>query len=377
VQAERAAQGRFAMHRILAFTPNGHMDTLTNSEIAELLATAAESAKQPLQKALRRASRKAFLWPEEATQLVQEGRSLEELSGVGPSLSRIIRRWIEDPPEVPNPPEIRRGFLTLLQARAILQKNPTWRNSVQGDLQMHTVWSDGSASVAEMAQAAAEYGHEYIAITDHAKGLKIAGGINEDQLSIQAEEIAQVNDTMASSPKPFRVLRSIELNLNPAGEGDMEPGALAKLDIVLGCFHSALRKKEDQTERYLAALRNPTLQILGHPRGRIYNFRLGLTADWLRVFDTAAELDKALEIDSYPDRQDISPDLLRIAAKAGCRISLGTDSHGPSQLHFIELGLASAFAAGIKRDRILNFMTAEEVTEWVASVRESHASYVD
>jgi histidinol phosphatase-like PHP family hydrolase len=353
------------------------MDTLTNSEIAELLATAAESAKQPLQKALRRASRKAFLWPEEATQLVQEGRSLEELSGVGPSLSRIIRRWIEDPPEVPNPPEIRRGFLTLLQARAILQKNPTWRNSVQGDLQMHTVWSDGSASVAEMAQAAAEYGHEYIAITDHAKGLKIAGGINEDQLSIQAEEIAQVNDTMASSPKPFRVLRSIELNLNPAGEGDMEPGALAKLDIVLGCFHSALRKKEDQTERYLAALRNPTLQILGHPRGRIYNFRLGLTADWLRVFDTAAELDKALEIDSYPDRQDISPDLLRIAAKAGCRISLGTDSHGPSQLHFIELGLASAFAAGIKRDRILNFMTAEEVTEWVASVRESHASYVD
>jgi putative hydrolase len=376
VQAEHAAQGRFALHRILAFTPNGHMDTLTNSEIAELLATAADSAKQPLQKALRRASRKALLWPEEAGKLVQEGRSLEELPGVGPSLSRIIRRWIEEAPDVPRPPEIRRGFLTLLEARAILQKNPAWRNSVKGDLQMHTLWSDGGASITEMAHAAVDFGHEYIAITDHAKGLKIAGGINEDQLSIQAEEIAQVNDAMSSNTKPFRVLRSIELNLNPAGEGDMEPDALAKLDIVLGCFHSALRKKEDQTERYLAALRNPTLQILGHPRGRIHNFRLGLTADWQRVFDTATELDKAVEIDSYPDRQDISPDLLKIAAKAGCRISLGTDSHGPSQLRFIELGLASALSAGIKRDRILNFMTADKLIEWVASVRESQASYV-
>jgi putative hydrolase len=150
----------------------------------------------------------------------------------------------------------------------------------------------------------------------------------------------------------------------------MEPEALAKLDIVLGCFHSALRKKEDQTERYLAAVRNPAIQILGHPRGRIYNFRLGLAADWRRVFDTAAELDKAVEIDCYPDRQDISPDLLKLATKSGCRISLGTDSHGPSQLRFIEFGLASALAAGIKADRILNFMTAEELLRWVARVRE-------
>lgn len=344
-------------------------DVLSNSDIAELLAVAAESAKQPLQKALRRASRKSFLWPCEAATLIQENRSLEELPGVGPSLSRIIQRWLDDPPEMSQVPEIREGFSTLLQAKKVLDANPTWRSAVKGDLQMHTVWSDGSASVEEMAQAAWEYGHEYIAITDHAKGLKIAGGINEDQLTAQGEEIAQVNASMASGDKPFRVLRSIELNLNPAGEGDMEPSALAKLDLVLACFHSALRKKDDQTERYLAALRNPTIQILGHPRGRIYNFRLGLTADWLRVFDTAAALDKAIEIDCYPDRQDISPDLLKLAAKAGCRISLGTDSHGPSQFCFIELGLASALTAGIKRDRILNFMPASELLEWVGNVR--------
>jgi histidinol phosphatase-like PHP family hydrolase len=346
------------------------MDLLTNSDFAELLATAADSAKQPLQKALRRASRKAFLWPEEAAQIVHEGRSLEELAGVGPSLNRIIGRWIQDPPDVPKPPEIRAGFLTAGRAREVLETNPGWLRGVKGDLQMHTLWSDGTASVEEMAQAAVARGYEYIAITDHAKGLKIAGGINEKQLDKQAEEIAEVNAGMASSSKPFRVLRSIELNLSPSGAGDMEPNALSRLDLVLGCFHSALRKKEDQTERYLAAMRNPDLQILGHPRGRIYNFRLGLTADWRRVFDLAAELDKAVEIDAYPDRQDLSGDLVKMATKAGCRISLGTDSHGPSQLRFMEFGLAAALSAGVKRDRILNFMTAEELLDWVGSVRE-------
>ena len=151
----------------------------------------------------------------------------------------------------------------------------------------------------------------------------------------------------------------------------MEEASLRELDIVLGCFHSALRKTEDQTERYLAALRNRTIQILGHPRGRIYNYRLGLRADWSRVFACAAELDKAVEIDAYPDRQDLSPDLLVLAKKAGCRISLGTDSHGPSQLPFIEIGLASALLAGIKRERILNFMTRDNLLAWAARVRAS------
>ena len=107
----------------------------------------------------------------------------------------------------------------------------------------------------------------------------------------------------------------MELDLNPAGEGDLDENALAKLDIVIGCFHSALRRKEDQTSRYLAAIRHPSIEILGHPRGRIYNYRIGLTADWARVFAEAAERDKAVEIDAYPDRQDLSPDLLVLAKR--------------------------------------------------------------
>ena len=229
---------------------------------------------------------------------------------------------------------------------------------------MHSLWSDGSSSIQEMAEAGEARGYEYVAITDHSKGLKIAGGIDEEQLAQQADEIAIVNESLRSSDRTIRVLRSIEVNLSPRGEVDMDLASLAKLDIVLGCFHSALRKKEDQTERYVAALRNPAIHILGHPRGRIYNFRQGLSADWAKVFAVAAELDKAVEIDSYPDRQDLSLDLVRLAGKAGCRISIGTDAHGASQLRFIEYGLASALKAKIDPGRILNFMRRDELLNW-------------
>jgi histidinol phosphatase-like PHP family hydrolase len=240
--------------------------------------------------------------------------------GVGPSLERIIRGWMDDPPDFPKSPEIRSDFLTLTEARAILANGKLKRT--KRDLQMHTIWSDGSGSIEDMARAAIDRGYEYISITDHTKGLKIAGGIDEEKLGQQVEQIDEVNATLLSEGLSFRVLRSAELNLDPRGDGDMEPPSIRQLDVVLGCFHSALRTKDHQTERYLAALRNPDIQILGHPRGRIYIFRLGLSADWERVFELAAELDKAVEIDAYPDRQDLSPNLVKLAKKAGCRVSL-------------------------------------------------------
>ena len=260
--------------------------------------------------------------------------------------------------------------MTFTEAESILAANPGWLGSIRGDLQMHTVWSDGTGTIHGMAEAAVVLDYEYVSITDHAKGLKIAGGIDEAKLAEQATEIRGVNRSLENSGHKLRVLRSIELNLNPAGEGDMEQKALAELDVVIGCFHSALRRRDDQTERYLAALRNPSIQILGHPRGRIYIYRAGLSANWPRVFALAAELDKAVEIDAYPDRQDLSPDLLAHAKKAGCRISFGTDSHGPTQLRFMVFAAASALQAGIARDRILNFMSRGELLTWVRSVRE-------
>jgi histidinol phosphatase-like PHP family hydrolase len=343
--------------------------SLTNSDLAELLARESETAQMPAQKALRRASRRALFWSEEAADLLKQGRELTELSAVGPYLKKLIEGWIEDPPAIPERPAIRHGFLTLTEARAVLSSKPSWLRGIKGDLQMHTNWSDGEGTIEEMANAAIARKYEYIAITDHAKGLKIAGGIDEKQVCRQAVEIETTNEKLRADGHEFSVLHSIELNLNPRGEGDMDERCLGELDLVLGCFHSSLRIKEDQTERYLAALRNPSIQILGHPRGRIYNYRLGLTADWSRVFECAAQLDKAVEIDGYPDRPDLNVNLLRLAKEAGCRISLGTDSHGPTQLGFMEYSAAAALMAGIPRSRILNFMSTEEVTSWAASVR--------
>ncbi|PYJ28972.1 MAG: hypothetical protein DME90_06355 [Verrucomicrobia bacterium] len=117
-------------------------------------------------------------------------------------------------------------------------------------------------------------------------------------------------------------------------------------------------------------MHNPRIQILGHPRGRIYNYRLGLSADWSRAFAEAAELDKAVEIDCYPDRQDLNVRLLRLARAEGARVSLGTDAHHPWQLGFIDLGLAAALRTKISAERIVNFMSLQELKNWTASVKE-------
>src|SRR5207253_10646509 len=135
--------------------------------------------------------------------------------------------WIDNPPQQSPVPLIRRDFLTLADARKLLRKTPAWPKQLRGDLQMHARWSDGSGTVTDMAVAARERGYEYIAITDHSKGLKIAGGIDELRLREQGLEIAKVNQSISPAPAKLTVLRSIEMNLNPRGEGDMDPRSLS------------------------------------------------------------------------------------------------------------------------------------------------------
>jgi histidinol phosphatase-like PHP family hydrolase len=344
--------------------------SVSNRQLAELLALEGEKAEGYVRKAFFRAAHAAFLWPVEASAIVKENRSLTELPSIGPFLAKILLKWIESPPaEMPTPPEVRRNFLSLAEGNQVLDRNGRWREKLKGDLQMHTRWSDGSGSIREMAEAGLGRGYEYLSITDHTKGLKIAGGIDEKELEEQAEEIREVNEGLKAEGKEFRVLRSVELNLSPTGEGDMDCDCLNGMDIVLGSFHSQLRKTTDQTERYIAALENPCLHILGHPRGRVYNYRVGLSAEWRRVFARAAELDKAVEVDAYSDRQDLDVELLQIAREEGVRISFGSDSHHPWQLIFLDLALASSLLAGIPEDRILNFMPVEKLLDWVQSHR--------
>jgi histidinol phosphatase-like PHP family hydrolase len=253
----------------------------------------------------------------------------------------------------------------MAEVRRTIEGHPDWIPGLRADLQMHTTWSDGKAPVREVvAEAEALWGYEFLAITDHSKGLKIARGMDEEQLAEQGREIARVNEELAAGGSRLRVLRSIEMNLSPEGVQDMEPEALSRLDLVLAAFHSQLRPTEDQTDRYLKALRNPTFHVLAHPRGRVFNRRLGLSADWPRVFRTAAEEGKALEIDAHPSRQDLNTELLEVARDAGAWISIGTDAHYPRELGYAEFGVALAIRAGLPRERILNYQPVEDVLRW-------------
>ncbi|HJV04823.1 MAG TPA: PHP domain-containing protein, partial [Actinomycetota bacterium] len=327
------------------------MNPLSNRDLGELLAAAARNEKEHRQRALRRASRAALTWPEEAAALAEDGRSLTELRSVGPWVARIIEGWLEEPPDVPEPPPERRGFLTVAEARTAVEAHPEWRAELRADLQVHTTYSDGKAPLEDMAELLRERGYSHAAITDHSKGLPIAGGMHEERLAQQGRHIEEVNASFDGRHSSFRLLRSIEMNLSPEGEGDMEPEALGRLDLVLGAFHSNLRVTDDQTERYVAAVRNPTVQVLAHPRCRKFGRRLGLWADWPAVFGAAAEAGTAVEIDASPDRQDLDVDLVRVAAEAGAWLSIGTDAHYPHELGWMDLGLAAAILGGAPRER--------------------------
>ncbi len=341
-------------------------NTITNVQIAEFLAVESATAEGNKLKALRRASRLALVWPIEAAEFLRAGRSLTELPGVGPWIAGRIEALAEDPSEPPAPPPIRDDFISFADALATLATDSSWSRALKGDLQMHTVYSDGKESIEDMARAGMNLGYEYVAVTDHSKGLRIAGGIDEETLSGQIREIDALNDSLASEGRGFRVLRALEMNLALDGSGDIDPDVLGRLDLVLGSFHSSLRKSEEQTDRYLAALDNPDIDVLGHPRGRKYNFRVGLRADWELVFERAAEAGKAVEIDCFPDRQDLDVRLLRLARDTGVMVSIGTDAHNTVEMRFMPLGLASALKAGLPKERILNFMPYEELTAWAS-----------
>ena len=160
--------------------------SLTNLELAELLARESEAQEGNKQKAARRASRVALSWPEEVTDILGRGDRLTDLPAVGPWVAVLIHDWLEDPPEDIEPAsELREDFQTYAGALSLLATDPVWQEELRGDLQMHTTYSDGALGVEELARHAIHLGYEYVAITDHSKGLKIAGGMEEAVMALQ------------------------------------------------------------------------------------------------------------------------------------------------------------------------------------------------
>ncbi len=339
-------------------------ERLKNRDISELLALRVEETEGQRQRAYRRAARHALYWPEEASALLEQDRPLSELSAVGPRIGGLIKSWIEEPPDLPEIPPLRQGFMTYAHARSVVADHPEWAQALRGDLQMHSLYSDGKEPIAAMAGEGVARGYDYIAMTDHSKGLKIAGGIDEDRLLVQAKEIAEVN---AALDGEMVVLRSMEMNLSTNGEGDMEPRAFDGLETVVGSFHSSLRKTEDQTRRYIAGVTNPDVDILGHPICRQYSFRMGLSADWVKVAEAAVEAGTALELNSHPNRQDLHVDIVRSIADTGVLFSIGTDAHNTEEMRYIEIGMATAIEAGLDPDRVISTWPRDRLLEWAAS----------
>jgi DNA polymerase (family X) len=218
-----------------------------------------------------------------------------------------------------------------------------------------------------MIEAARSLGRTFVAITDHSETLAIAHGMSAERLAAQGRAIDGLNRGSEDAGDPFRILRAIETDIFPDGSLDMDDDALGSLDLVLGAFHSKLRSTADETERYLRALRQPRLHVLAHPKARMYGRRVGLIADWRRVFAEAAMLGKALELDATVWRQDLNVELATIAREEGVRwFSIGSDAHSAEELGFLPFGMATAALAGIPRDRVLNYCSVEFVRSWAA-----------
>jgi DNA polymerase (family 10) len=241
------------------------------------------------------------------------------------------------------PPELRENTGELEAARRGELPLLVEERDLRGDLHSHTTWSaDGKNTMAEMAAAAKAKGYSYLAVTDHSHYLR------DGKLERQAEELAALNAEL----KPFRLLRGIEVNIRSNGTLDVPDEVLAGLDWVVASIHAAF--KSSPTERILAAMENPHVDVIGHLTGRKINKRGPMDVDLERVFAAAVETGTALEINSQPDRLDLRDADARLAARHGVRIVVSTDAHSVGALDYATLGIGQARRAWLTKEQVIN-----------------------
>jgi len=292
------------------------------------------------------------------------GGGLRELTGIGEVTERTVLESLRGE----EPAYLRR--LESTKGRPLHPGAAELHASLRGDCHAHTVASDGGATIREMAEAAIELGHDYLVITDHSPRLTVANGLSSERLLAQLDEIAALNAELA----PFRLLTGIEVDINEDGSLDQDPDLLAGLDVVVGSVHSALRMDaRPMTVRMVTALANPNLDILGHCTGRMATRAAGRrnrpesTFDVEVVFAAAIRFDKAVEINSRPERLDPPKRLLRLAVEAGCRVAIDSDAHSPGQLFWLGNGCERAFLCGVTPAMIVNALDADALLSWTSS----------
>ncbi len=283
----------------------------------------------------------------------------QKLSGVGPKTAMVIAQsWAGQVPDV----------LVELRAGATDLGGGEIRTALRGDLHCHSNWSDGSAPIEEMMQAAKALGHEYCALTDHSPRLKIANGLSAERLRAQLDVIDRLREELA----PMRILTGIEVDILDDGTLDQEPELLERLDVVVASVHSKLSMDAaSMTRRMVRAVSNPHVDVLGHCTGRLVDGNRGLRPesrfDAEKVFAACRDHGTAVEINSRPERRDPPRRLLDVALEIGCLFSIDTDAHAPGQLEFLAYGAQRVLEAGVPVERIINTWPADELLAWAAA----------
>ncbi|MFA5878310.1 MAG: DNA polymerase/3'-5' exonuclease PolX [Candidatus Staskawiczbacteria bacterium] len=233
---------------------------------------------------------------------------------------------------------------------------------IKGDLHCHSSWDGGDNSIEDMAKEAINIGYEYIGISDHTKFLKIENGLNEKQLLSQRKEIDKINTKLKSK---IKILQGCETNIMADGSVDIKDEALAKLDYVIAGVHSLMKMtKEQMTERIIKAMRNPNIDIISHPTGRILQQRDEYQIDFDKILKAAKETGTILEINSSPVRLDLKDMNIKKAKEMGVKMIINTDSHEKDQLYLMEFGVAQARRGWAEKEDIINTQPLERLLKF-------------
>lgn len=285
---------------------------------------------------------------------LHSSNELTTLEGVGAGIAKVLSDLVEN------------GHSRYLERLREQMKQPAREDEsaidlsrYQGDVHSHSDWSDGKATMLEMATGAEAMGYRYLGITDHSPRITVVHGLNAERLLAQSIQMAEVQEQVPG----VTLLQGIEVDILEDGALDLPDVVLEILDIVIASPHVKLRQEPAaMTERMLRAASNPHVDVIGHPTGRRPGSREGASYDFEAVFKEAAHHHVALEIDCDPARMDLSPEMARLALACGCNFTLDADAHSPAEFAYVPMALWMARRAGIPQDRILNFLPADELT---------------
>ena len=234
---------------------------------------------------------------------------------------------------------------------------------IRAELHSHSTWSDGKASIQQMAEEAIKRGHKVLAVTDHSVSLGIGNGLSIERLHEQRQEIEKVRKKIGDK---LLILHGTEMEIRADGKLDFDDETLAWLDIVIASLHVSIRQPREQvTERMLNALNNPHVDIIAHPTNRLIPDREGADLDMDVILQAAADTDTALEINSNPRRLDLEDIYARRAIEMGIKLVINTDAHRPEHMDFIHYGVSTARRAWVEKKNVINTWTPKQIEKWL------------